>query len=332
MRGLILVMLLSLLGTFFNNAQDDEVPPHDLADPNGAFVEVDGVELYYIAEGDPTNPAVMLLHGFGGSTFTWRDTIPALVEAGYYAVAFDRPPYGLADKDPEIDYSDANYADLTAGLLDALDIDSATMVGHSAGGGVIAQIATAHTERVDALVFVAGAVRVPQDTDTPEATPDPDGENDSALSGLFNMTANLDPESEIAIGLVDTLVTPAFFSGLLSSAYGEDFVVTDEISAGYTRILRVEGWQQAFLNLVTGNPMSDSPDFDALQALDVPVYIMWGEADTWVPLDVGERLGAFFGDNAQTVTYPGIGHLPMEEETAEFNADLIHFLGRVYGE
>jgi len=327
MRKFIALVLL-LLSFTLTTAQDDNIPlpPQELADENGEFVTVDGVELYYIAQGEPENPAVMLLHGFGGSTFTWRDNIDALTDAGYYVVAFDRPPYGLADKNPELVYSPIFYADLTAGLMDALEITNAVMIGHSAGGGVIAHFAVNYADRVDGLVFVAGAVRPPDADAEAESTPEADTDGGSPVGGLFEMASALDPENPLATTLVRNFVTPEIFVNLLSSAYGDDYVVTDEVAAGYARILRVEGWEAAFLNLfASGNPDDTPLDFETLRAIPAPVLIIWGEADTWVPLRAGRVLNRFFEDST-LITYPGIGHLPMEEAIDNFNADLITFL------
>lgn len=324
------ILIFVLLPIFTLTAQDDTtVPPQELADPNGVFIDIDGVEVYYVAAGEPMNPVVLLLHGFGGSTFTWRDNINVIADAGYYVIAFDRPPYGLADKDPSaMDYTPQAYADLTAGLMDALEIQSATLVGHSAGGGVIAEFAAQYHERVDALVFVDGAVRIPQTETSTEATAEPDSSG-SPLGGLGTLAANLDPTSPLAPGIIRNFVTPEVFVDILSSAYGADFVVTDEVAAGYQRPLRVEGWELAFLALFASQSDPTPPDFEALAMLEVPVLIQWGAADTWVPLDVGERLHDFF-TGSTFITYAEVGHLPMEESVDAFNSDLINFLETVY--
>jgi pimeloyl-ACP methyl ester carboxylesterase len=327
MRKIFILILLILPFTLIASAQDNApLPPQELADPGGEFTTIDGVELYYMTRGESENPAVMLLHGFGGSTFTWRDNMDAIANAGYYVVAFDRPPYGLADKSPELAYSPTFYADLTAGLMDTLDIDSAVMVGHSAGGGVITHFAVNYADRVDGLVFVAGAVRPPAVSNDAEATPEADSGGGSPVGGLFEMASALDPESPLAITLVRNFLTPEIFVDILSSAYGDDYVMTNDVAAGYARILSVEGWESAFLNLVTsGNPDDTPLDFAVLRATNVPVLIQWGEDDTWVPLAVGRVLNRFFEDST-LITYPDVGHMPMEEAIDDFNTDLITFL------
>jgi alpha-beta hydrolase superfamily lysophospholipase len=53
-----------------------ELAPEDVAPPGGRFVSADGVRTFVVEAGDERAPAVVLIHGFGGSTFSWRDTQP----------------------------------------------------------------------------------------------------------------------------------------------------------------------------------------------------------------------------------------------------------------
>ncbi|MFW5748258.1 MAG: alpha/beta fold hydrolase [Chloroflexota bacterium] len=317
-------------------AQEDEdatVPAEALAGPNGQFIDLDGVRLYVVVEGDPDGPPVMLLHGFGGSTFTWRDTIPALVDAGYRVIAYDRPPFGLSDKAREIDLSLAAQVERAAALMDALEIESAALVGHSAGGGVIGAFATTYPERVDALVFVAGAVNIAaQAAPEVEATAEANAqESESPLGGLFALAGRIDADNPGAANLLRGLLTRERFIDILSSAYGPGFEVTEDIADGYARILRVEGWETGLLALVTARDEREPIAADRFVEVvgEIPTAIIWGEADPWVPLRQGETLYQLLPD-ATFITYPGIGHLPMEEAIEQFNDDLVSFLEEVY--
>jgi pimeloyl-ACP methyl ester carboxylesterase len=294
----------------------------DLADPDGQFIEIDGVSIYYIEKGEVENPVVLLLHGFGGSTFTWRDNIDSIAEAGYRVIAFDRPPYGLSDKSTEIDYTSDYYAGLTASLMDALDIQTASLVGHSAGGGVIASFAATYPERVDALVFVAGAVAIEGEV---FAGRDEQNEDQSPFGNLAGAVARLNPDSPLAKAAVRALITPDTFAGILTSAYYNQTVVTAEVIAGYQRPLQVEGWEGAFLKLFASRQGSEPLKPEAITAFTMPTLIIWGEEDTWVPLEAGERLKELI-PAAELIVYPEVGHLPMEENVEAFNTDVIAWL------
>ncbi|MCU0476423.1 MAG: alpha/beta hydrolase, partial [Anaerolineae bacterium] len=324
MVGVLCVAILALsVGAL---AQDDA----PILDEDARYVDVDGVSVYLIERGAADGLPVMLLHGFGGSVFTWRYTIDPLVEAGYRVIAFDRPPYGLADKDATLDWTGTAYADLTVGLMDALDIEAAVLVGHSAGGGVIADVAALYPERVLGLAFAAGAVR----TGDAEADAwmtrqaDAQGEAGGGVRGLTGALRDINPESPLAQLAVRAILTPERFAETLTSAYYSPEQVPADAVEGYGRPLRVAGWEAAFLRLLAGG-MSDPVYTPELWAsLEVPVLLIWGENDTWVSPEIGDALAERI-EGALLVTYPQTGHIPMEERLEAFNADLLAWLAGV---
>lgn len=326
-RLIVIALVILLLGSPL--WAQGGVPAQDLADPDGQFIVVDGFEIYYIERGAPDAPVVMLLHGFGGATVTWRDNMDSLADAGYRVIAYDRPPFGLSDKRTDFDMSGTSQATLAVALADALCVERAVWVGHSMGGGVIAHIAVMYPERVEGLVFVAGAVWT--DSQTPETTPETvAGEQSPFMGSLTQLASTLDPESPVAQGIVRTFLTEERFLNLLADAYHPSHVMTEAVAEGYARVLRVQGWEGAFLAMLSGGRASDSPDSGALSAVRVPALLIWGEEDTWIPLDVGQRLQAHLPESTLLV-YPDTGHLPMEEQTERFNTDLLTFLAQVWG-
>jgi pimeloyl-ACP methyl ester carboxylesterase len=100
-----------------------------------------------------SGPAILLLHGIGDTSESWVPLMPALA-AHHTVIAPDLLGHGESDK-PRADYSVAAYANGMRDLLSVLDVDRATVVGHSLGGGVAAQLAYQHPERCDRLVLVA---------------------------------------------------------------------------------------------------------------------------------------------------------------------------------
>ncbi len=323
MKSRIILLICICLFTLPVFAQDDGryVEPEALADPEGAFTEVDGLQIYYIEMGDTDDPTVILVHGFAGSTFTWRDTIAPLVEAGYHVVALDLPPFGLSDKAIPEDYTRSSMAATLAGLMDTLEIESATLVGHSMGGGVIAQFAIDYPQRVEKLVFVDGAVYIPPEKPDVEATEEARLTGDNPLSFL----SRFDPQSPLSAAALRTFITPEVFNEILSNAYHNKSVITPEVQEGYQRPLHIRGWEVGLLTFMAANEITENIDIDALRALDVPALIIWGQEDSWVPLAVGEALANAL-PHATLVTYPETGHMPMEETTEAFLSDLIAFL------
>src|SRR6478735_10444548 len=97
-------------------------------------------------------PVLLLLHGIGDSSEAWVPLMPALAER-YTVLAPDLLGHGHSDK-PRADYSAAAYANGMRDLLDVLGFERATIVGHSLGGGVAAQLAYQYPHRCERLVLV----------------------------------------------------------------------------------------------------------------------------------------------------------------------------------
>ncbi|MBC8263534.1 MAG: hypothetical protein H8E47_05355 [Anaerolineales bacterium] len=103
---------------------EDTVPPQQLADPDSRFVDINGLQVHYKMAGQG-GPALVLLHGFGASVFSWREVMEPLAEIGT-VIAFDRPAFGLTERpvpgewEGESPYRAEAQVELTVGLLDEL--------------------------------------------------------------------------------------------------------------------------------------------------------------------------------------------------------------------
>ncbi|HVU06161.1 MAG TPA: alpha/beta fold hydrolase [Polyangiaceae bacterium] len=97
--------------------------------------------------------ALLLIHGIGDSSDTWQGVIAELARH-YTVVAPDLLGHGRSEK-PRADYSIGGYANAMRDLLSILDIDRATIIGHSLGGGVAMQFAYQYPERCERLILVS---------------------------------------------------------------------------------------------------------------------------------------------------------------------------------
>jgi pimeloyl-ACP methyl ester carboxylesterase len=299
-----------------------------LADPDGFFIEVNGLSTYVLARGPEAGIPVVMLHGWGASTFSWRNQIDVLATAGYRAIAFDRPPYGLSTKTgANIPMTPGDLADFTAATLDALGIEQAVIIGQSQGGGVAGYFAVRYPERVSSLVWVAAALR-PTDDPAPTGS----GGTGSRVGGALGLPPFVNELLQIPsfsrwaqLG-IRAFVTPDFSINILRSAYYDPALISPEIIEGSTRQLRVTGWDEALLSQLRGGSFSPEPLLaEEITGISVLVLIIWGAEDSWVPLSVGERLHELLPEST-LLAYPNVGHLPQEENPARFNADLLAFL------
>lgn len=124
-------------------------------------LNLNGHSLYWVSAGPADGPAVMLLHHGLGSSYSWKDQLPALAEAGYHAIAYDRWGYGRsgARGGLGVPHFREDQNDL-AGLMSALQIERAALVGHSDGGTIALAFAANQPALVSCLVTVAAHIYV----------------------------------------------------------------------------------------------------------------------------------------------------------------------------
>jgi len=115
------------------------------------FVNTNGIRMHYVEQGEGF--PVLLLHGFPELWYSWRYQIPELANAGFHAIAPDLRGYGETDKPEGIESYDIHHliGDLV-GLLDALELERAVIVGHDWGGIITWQMALICPERVERVI------------------------------------------------------------------------------------------------------------------------------------------------------------------------------------
>jgi pimeloyl-ACP methyl ester carboxylesterase len=303
-----LALLILLVGPFLVRVPPLEgtVPPEQLADPDSRFVEVDGLKIHYKTAGQG-EPVWVLLHGFPASVYTWREVLAPLGEHGR-VIAFDRPAFGLTERPLEWDglnpYSPEAQAALTTGLMDALGVERAILVGNSAGGAVAVQTALEVPERVQALVLVNPAL-------------DPLGGRLGWLRPLLH-TPQMD-----RLGPVLARTVQAWGAQFGRAVWHDPARLTPEIWAGYTRPLKAENWDRALWELALAyHPMGLS---ERLDALGMPALVVAGAGDRVIPAAQSLRLAGELPD-ARLVVLSQCGHLPQEECPGPFLEALAAFL------
>ena len=116
--------------------------------PDPYFIETNGIRMAVHEQG--AGPAVILLHGFPELAFSWRQQLPAIAAAGFRAIAPDQRGYGRTDCPPDVhDYRIGELIGDINGLLDALDLERATFVGHDWGAFVLWHMSLTCPERIE---------------------------------------------------------------------------------------------------------------------------------------------------------------------------------------
>ncbi len=121
--------------------------------PEPSFIDTNGIRMAVYEQG--SGAPVILLHGFPELAFSWRYQLPALADAGFRAIAPDQRGYGRTDVPADVD--DYRIEELIAdihGLLDAMQLESASFVGHDWGSLLLWQMAMRAPERIDRMVIL----------------------------------------------------------------------------------------------------------------------------------------------------------------------------------
>jgi len=264
-------------------------------------------QLFIFEAGEAAAPTMVLVHGLGDEADTWRHVFGPLAEQ-HHVIALDLPGFGRSD--PAQDYSLPMLRDALLGLLDALRLPAATLVGSSLGAMVAHRLAVDAPDRVTGLVLVDGALIL--------------------TSGAFNWGALL-----MALPLVGERIynnyrrDPQSAYNSLRPFYGNlqalpaadrqflfqrvnERVWSDRQRRAYLGLYRYLAWSA---------PRQQKGTAAALSKLSVPTHLVWGEHDHIMPLSAARAVIAL-QPGARLSIIPAAGHLPHQEQPAAFLAAL----------
>ena len=278
------------------------------AAPGARLITADGVQSVVAEAGDPNDPALLMIHGFGGSTFGYRNLMEPLAARGWHVIAIDLPGFGLSEKSWGRDYSHKAQATFALAVLDQLNVDRAVLLGHSMGGNVISWMLALAPERVAGLAYIDAAV----------AQPKSGGSSSPSAAGAL---LDVPPIRRLARIVIRSAFSRETFAELLSSAFAVKSVVNRYgLVDGYAASSQLRDWDLALLGIIRDGATNTLPDSLAnltAAAGAPPTLILWGHDDTWVPLASGEVLRADL-PAAEWVVLPRIGHVPFEEDVPAF--------------
>jgi pimeloyl-ACP methyl ester carboxylesterase len=267
-----------------------------------------GHDVEYATAG--SGPAVLLIHGITSSLRTWSKVIPRLAE-DHRVIAPDLLGHGASAK-PRGDYSLGSFASGLRDIMIALDVPTATVVGHSMGGGIAMQLAYQFPERVERLALV----------------------NSGGLGrevSLLLRAATL-PGADLVLPLLfgTPLFRPAgFVAGKAMGALGLRSRGDLEGMAHGVRSLRRREGQRAFLHTARSIMDAGGQRINATDRLylaeSMPSLIVWGERDSLIPADHG-RAAQQAMPGSRLELFPDAGHFPFNDEPDRFVDVLTDFI------
>jgi pimeloyl-ACP methyl ester carboxylesterase len=299
-------------------ASEEPIDPNDIRFRPGRrregsfrvrYLTVHGYRRAYVKAGN--GPALLLIHGIGDSSDSWRPVLDALARH-HTVIAPDLLGHGRSEK-PRADYTIAGFANGMRDLLTLLGVERATVVGHSLGGGVAAQFAYQYPERCDRLVLVSS------------------GGVGRTVSPLLRLAAVPGAEALMPmLGLPPVKYVSRMGAAALhifDTALGRD---AEEILAVFEALPNTEARQAILRTLRSGVDwrgqvitMLDR----AYLAEGFPVLIVWGRRDAIIPLDHGRLAHAALHGSALEI-FDEAGHFPHHVDPARFVRVLTEFVAQ----
>jgi pimeloyl-ACP methyl ester carboxylesterase len=264
--------------------------------PATSSIQLDtGVTLPYREHGDPAGTPMILLHGYSDSLHSFDLLAPHLPES-LRAIAVTQRGHGDADR-PDGGYTPEQHAADAAAVLDALGLEAALVVGHSAGGYTAQRFALDHTERTLGIALIA------------------------AFRGFDADNAGVGELREAVEALADP-VDPGFVRDFQESCFAEP-VPTGFIDAVVAESLKLPArvWKAFLRGLLEAEAPSEAGTIAA------PTLILWGDRDAFILRADQEALAAAI-PGAELVVYEGVGHCPHWERPERTAADLAAFARR----
>ncbi|WP_324828620.1 alpha/beta fold hydrolase [Qipengyuania zhejiangensis] len=286
-------------------------------------VTANDIVIHYEEHGDPAAPPMLLIMGFGAQLTLWPDElVEALAGHGFRVIRYDNRDIGLSHKfdgvkapgivkmtllsklgiKPKVPYTLADMADDGAGLLDALGIEKAHIVGASMGGMIAQHFASRHADKCLSLTSVFSTTGNPK---LPPARPE-------AMKALITRPKSMEEDVLVDHGVMvaRTIGSPGYPS--------EEKRLRERTRTSVRRSFYPEGPTRHLSAIV-----ADGDRRAMLKDVSVPTLVLHGEDDPLVPVEGGRDTAASI-PGAKLKTIPGWGHdLPLElvDEVADAIAD-----------
>jgi pimeloyl-ACP methyl ester carboxylesterase len=298
----IFACLLITVGPFLVSVPDypNQVTETSLADADSKFIEVNDVTVHYkeMGEGQKT---FILLHGFGASTFSWREVMDDFAAHGR-VIAYDRPAFGLTERPMPQTWTSNPYGmkanvELLRGLMDVMGIEKAILVGNSAGGGVSVAFALEYPERVEKLILVDPGV----------------GGGYGPQFPAWALPIMWTPQMRHLAPLMMQRYQESL-PRTITREWADESKLSEEVKQKYLSALTIENWDRAFYELTFAPAYPELRPL--LPNLEVETIIIAGANDrlirTWYFEAISQEIPA------PLVLLSNCGHVPHEECPEDF--------------
>ncbi len=250
--------------------------------------------------------AVILIHGFGTSSFLWRNVAPAITDAGHTAYAVDLFGHGESDRPYDADFGIAAQAEYLDAAMTALRVARGVLVGVDIGAVIALRLAATRPERVEKLLLI-----------------NPPAFDEMPARDITQMQRST---AKFAIRTTRGILGAApLVEGVLRGSVSDpDKHMPVKLLARYLAPFVGREGTSHLLALASSISAEDLEDID-LRTIHVPTLILWGEADEWVDSRIAEKLVNALPDG-RLVRLPGVARLVPEENPDRVIELLLDFM------
>jgi pimeloyl-ACP methyl ester carboxylesterase len=267
------------------------------------WANVDGLRIRYLEAG--SGPAVIMLHGVQAflSSDIFTGVMEPIAAGGFRAIAYDQPGFGLSDNPS--DFSTSYRINFIPKLMDALGIESAALIGHANGGGIVVRLALSEPGRVAAVIPFANLSLVPplpveQQTESPPVQAAPV----ASTPTLSSVRAEIEEDV-----YHKDLITPEVVEHKLQMSLGKNLIAEAE------REKVREPWNDPI------------PVWERLRQIQVPLMLLFGDRDRESVAQRALLLKAQQPD-LDIRLVPDASHLTHWDAPEAFTSDVLECLSR----
>lgn len=263
-------------------------------------LQVAGLKTYVVSAG--SGSPVILLHGLGASTYSWRLLQP-LLAAHHTVYAVDLPGFGRTDKPADFDYSFQGFSNWAVALLDELGLKQAAFIGNSMGAATAVRLALVEPGRVRCLGLLGSPFYI--------------GNHPKLMWPMRWPVVGRVYEALLGRWAVSIVAPTAFYDRSL---------VTEDVIDEYALALKERGGRFAVAEFLRrAIPPDAAAWMERYKTLAVPALVIRGEHDGVVDRASSERF-CREAPRARFLHMPACGHAPQEEKPAEVATALLEFL------
>ena len=267
-------------------------------------IQIKGHAIFYVVKGE--GEPLLLIHGYGAGSWVWEKQMDILSK-NYKVYALDIIGYGFSDR-PRIEYTPETYIHFLRDFMDGLEIERATLIGNSMGGGIAWAMAALFPKRVKRLILI--------DCVPPDVLNQVRNESFRTLAVVKDIP--------FLPYLVIASRSKRSVKAVLQECLFDRRLITPTLLNRQWELIRFKGSTWVLYSTLK-HAKDTSKMGDYLSLINHPTLLIWGERDLVFPPSVGESLHqAIKGSKLHIIKRSG--HIPMWETPEEVNQIILNFL------